>query len=264
MFKKNNMKKVLKTFVLLIVIILGLFFIIPLFLETGYNLKRTILVDASKANVKNYMKSFENFQDWSPWAEMDEDMDVIITGEAGSVGSKYQWKGNEDVGEGVMTITDVLEDTVKVHLMFKEPFASESPTYYAFKDVDGKTEVTWYMEGAMSYPWNIMGLFFNMDEAIGKDFEKGLEKLKNSVEKLTENQEVNLPSPNIQTVDVPVRKFIGRRSVVKFENMQSFYADNFSDAHTTIGEKELEFDGRPSGIYFLWEPENGQADMTKC
>jgi len=177
------MKKVLKTFVILIILIIGLFFIIPLFLDTEYNLKRTILVDAEKESVKNYMGNFNNFQEWSPWAEMDEQMEVEVSGESGTVGSKYEWEGNEDVGEGVMTITDVSEDTVKIQLVFEEPFESESPTYYAFKEVDGKTEVTWYMEGEMSYPWNIVTLFTSMEDAVGKDFEKGLEKMKVRVEK---------------------------------------------------------------------------------
>ena len=181
--KLNIMKKVLKTFVILIILIIGLFFIIPLFLDTEYNLKRTILVDAEKESVKNYMGNFNNFQEWSPWAEMDEQMEVEVSGESGTVGSKYEWEGNEDVGEGVMTITDVSEDTVKIQLVFEEPFESESPTYYAFKEVDGKTEVTWYMEGEMSYPWNIVTLFTSMEDAVGKDFEKGLEKMKVRVEK---------------------------------------------------------------------------------
>ena len=98
------------------------------------------------------------------------------------MGRKYKWEGNEDVGKGVMTITDASEDTVKINLMFKEPFESESPTYYAFKDVVGKTEVTWYMEGEITYPWNIIGLFSSMEDAIGEDFKRGLEKLKSKIE----------------------------------------------------------------------------------
>lgn len=253
------MKKVLKTFVIVIILIIGLFFIIPLFLDTEYNLKRTILVNAEKEKVKNYMGNFDNFQEWSPWAEMDDDMEVEISGKPGTVGSKYEWEGNEDVGEGVMTITDVSNDTVKIQLVFEEPFESESPTYYAFKDIDGKTEVTWYMEGEMAYPWNIMGLFFSMEDAIGKDFEKGLEKLKTAVEEQSKSQ---IKTPVIETVEVPMRKFIGRRSIVKFEDMQNFYSENFSDAYKAIGEKQLEFDGSPSGIYFLWEPEKQEADMA--
>lgn len=231
-------------------------------MDTEYNLKRTIVVNAEKETVKNYMGNFDNFQEWSPWAEMDDDMDVEVSGEPGTVGSKYEWEGNEDVGEGVMTITDVSDDTVKIQLVFEEPFESESPTYYAFKDMDGKTEVTWYMEGEMAYPWNIMGLFFNMEDAIGEDFEKGLEKLKSAVDLLVEKEKSETPSTEIQKVEVPMRKFIGRRSVVKFEDMQTFYSENFSDAYKAIDEKQLEFDGSPSGIYFLWEPEKGQADMA--
>lgn len=260
--KLKIMKKVLKAFVILIILLIGLFFIIPLFLDTDYNLKRTIVVDAGKDKVKAYMENFENFQNWSPWAEMDEDMDVEITGAAGSVGSRYEWEGNEDVGKGTMTITDVSEDTVKIHLIFKEPFESESPTYYAFKDVGGKTEVTWYMEGEMAYPWNIMSLFFSMEETVGKDFEKGLDKLKNSVEELAEKVVVEESPSNIQTVEVPTRKFIGKRDVVKFENMQNFYSENYGAIHSTVSKNGLEFDGSPSGIYFSWEPENGQADMA--
>ncbi|PHR48872.1 MAG: hypothetical protein COA32_05255 [Fluviicola sp.] len=256
------MKKVLKTFVILIILLIGLFFIIPLFLDTDYNLKRTIVVDAGKDKVKAYMANFENFQDWSPWAEMDEDMEIEITGAAGSVGSKYEWEGNEDVGKGTMTITDVSEDTVKIHLIFKEPFESESPTYYAFKDVNGKTEVTWYMEGEMAYPWNIMSLFFSMEETVGEDFEKGLDKLKNSVEELAEKPVVEESPSNIQTVEVPTRKFIGKRDVVQFENMQSFYSDNYGAINSFVAENSMELDGRPSGIYFVWEPEKGQADMA--
>ncbi len=256
------MKKVLKTFVIIIIIIIGLFFVIPLFLDTDYNLKRTIVVDARKENVKNYMENFENFQEWSPWAEMDEEMEVEISGEAGSVGSTYEWEGNEDVGEGIMTITDVSEDTVKIRLMFEEPFESESPTYYAFKDLDGKTEVTWYMEGEISYPWNIIGLFSSMEETVGKDFEKGLEKLKSKVERLPKEKENTEALINIETVEVPKRTFVGKRDVVMFENMQKYYSDVFGAAYATITENGLEFNGSPSGIYFLWEPEKGQADMA--
>lgn len=256
------MKKVLKTFVTLIVLVIGLFFIIPLFMDTGYSLKRTVTVDASKEKVKGYMANFENFQEWSPWAEIDQEMEVEISGKPGEVGSKYEWEGNEDVGEGVMTITGTSEDTVKIHLMFKEPFESESPTYYAFKEVGGKTEVTWYMEGEMAYPWNVMTLFMSMEETIGKDFEKGLEKLKSQVENQSNNHEMETPYVKIETVDVPVRSFVGRRDIVKFEHMQSFYADNFTDAYKAIEENKLDFDGSPSGIYFVWEPEKGQADMA--
>lgn len=256
------MKKALKTFVVLIVLIIGLFFIIPLFLDTEYSLKRTVVVDAGKEKVKAYMVNFENFQEWSPWAEMDSVMEIEISGEPGTVGSSYEWEGNDDVGEGTMTITAVSEDTVKVHLKFEEPFESESPTYYAFKDVGGKTEVTWYMEGKMAYPWNIMGLFVNMEEAIGKDFEKGLGNLKKKVEELPKEEVVMEPEVNIESVEVPTRTFIGKRDIVKFENMQTFYAENFGAAHAIITEKELEFDGSPSGIYFVWEPEKGQADMA--
>lgn len=47
----------------------------------------------------------------------------------------------------------------------------------------GVTKVTWGFESKMNYPMNIMKLFMNMNEMVGKDFSTGLANLKNLLEK---------------------------------------------------------------------------------
>ena len=47
----------------------------------------------------------------------------------------------------------------------------------------GSTRVTWGFESKMNYPMNIMKLFMNMKEMIGKDFLIGLANLKRILEK---------------------------------------------------------------------------------
>ena len=48
---------------------------------------------------------------------------------------------------------------------------------------DSVTKVQWTMSGNMNYPFNIMGLFMNMEKNLGTDFEKGLIGLKGILEK---------------------------------------------------------------------------------
>jgi carbon monoxide dehydrogenase subunit G len=42
----------------------------------------------------------------------------------------------------------------------------------------GETKVTWSMEGPSAYMMKVMGVFMNMDNMIGRDFEAGLGNLK--------------------------------------------------------------------------------------
>lgn len=67
-------------------------------------------------------------------------------------------------------------------MTFIKPFESVSPTSYKFSEKNGETTVTWSMKGSMDYPWNIFMLMMDMEEAIGKDFKKGLENLKKEID----------------------------------------------------------------------------------
>ena len=184
--------KVLKIIGLAIISLIALFFIIPLFMETEYKVERSIAINANQETVHDFMKHFSNFDRWSPWTELDPKMSTEISGVDGELGAKYYWKGNSDVGEGLMEITSLSNDEINIHLKFIEPFAAESPTTYRFSEKDNQTTVTWYMEGEMSYPWNIFGLFMSMEDEIGNDFEKGLSKLKREIEKLEIEIQSNL------------------------------------------------------------------------
>jgi hypothetical protein len=52
-----------------------------------------------------------------------------------------------------------------------------------FEPEGAATRVTWTMEGKSPYISKLMGLFFNMDKMIGKDFENGLANMKATAEK---------------------------------------------------------------------------------
>ena len=170
--------KILKFLGITLLSLIALFFIIPLFLDTDYTVEKSTTIDANPAEVHAYMKDLSTFNTWSPWSEMDPKMTVKLSGKTGEVGSMYYWNGNNQVGEGSMEITKITPQKIDIRLKFIKPFEAESPTSYTVENVDGKSKVTWYMEGKMDYPWNIFTLFMNMEEQIGKDFDHGLSKLK--------------------------------------------------------------------------------------
>ena len=81
--------------------------------------QRSETIAASASEIFSKVGNLQGWDEWSPWAEMDPDMNKTYQGEQGTVGSSYHWTGNRKVGEGKMTMTEVVTDErVEIDLHF--------------------------------------------------------------------------------------------------------------------------------------------------
>lgn len=151
---------------------------------SSYVVERSTSIAASPEAVFGHVGNLQGWDDWSPWAEMDPDMNKTFTGEPGSVGSSYHWTGNRKVGEGQMVISGVdAPNKIGIDLSFIKPFKSESLTEMNVSSAGEGSIVTWRMTGEKTLMVKVMGLFGkSMDKMVGPDFEKGLTKLKQIAE----------------------------------------------------------------------------------
>ena len=98
----------------------------------------------------------------------------------------FKWSGNNEVGEGSMTIVDSQPaKQVRIELMFVRPFASTADTVFDFASAGSGTIVSWTMSGKND---NFIAKAFCLvmgrpDRMIGPEFEKGLAQMKAVVEK---------------------------------------------------------------------------------
>lgn len=159
--------------------------IAALFVKKDFSAEREVTINKPVAEVFDYIKYLKNQDNFSEWAKMDPGMKKEFRGTDGTVGFVSAWDGNSDVGKGEQKITHITEGKrVDFELHFIKPFESASPAYMTTEAIAGnQTRVKWGMSGKMNYPMNIMGLFMNMDKAIGKDFQTGLNNLKKILEK---------------------------------------------------------------------------------
>ena len=172
---------------ILLYIILGLIVLIAilaLVAPKDYNVSRSIEIARPKAEVFEHLKYLKKQQEWSPWAKRDPDMISKFTGVDGEVGAINYWKGNKEVGEGEQEITQIVEGKrIEGELRFLKPFKSTSDSYLeVYEAGQDKTKVIWGFKGKNKFPMSIMMLFMNMDKAVGKDFEEGLQSLKTIME----------------------------------------------------------------------------------
>lgn len=129
------------------------------------------------------MIDFRKWGKWSPWDEMDPNMEKTFSGSDSGVGAKYSWTGNRKVGEGRMEILEASEPSrIHVALDFLKPFKSSNTNTFTLQPKGDSTDVTWSMTGPMTLMTRVMGIFKSMDKMVGPDFEKGLQMLKEVAE----------------------------------------------------------------------------------
>ena len=112
-------------------------------------------------------------------------MRQTFEGTDGEIGFVSKWKGNKDVGEGEQEIIAIVEnESIDTELRFFKPWKSQSIGHLLVDKVDeNQTMVTWGFSGRNPFPLNIMILFVNFEKGVGKDFEEGLESLKELLER---------------------------------------------------------------------------------
>jgi len=178
--------KILKRILLFVVALVLIILITALFVKKDMSASRDIVINKPKTEVFNYIKYVKNQDNFSKWNLMDPAMKKTYSGTDGTVGFTYAWdSNNSDVGKGEQTIAAIKEgERVDADLHFIKPFDSRAKTFMATTAInDSTTKVSWAFEGKMIYPLNIMGLFMNMEKAIGDDFSTGLTNLKAVLEK---------------------------------------------------------------------------------
>lgn len=145
--------------------------------------ERSLLIQAPAETILAHVNDFHRWRDWSPYEKLEPDLRREIGGAASGVGATYAWQGQGKAGAGRMEITDARADRTTIRLDFSKPLVSRNiAEFAALAQADG-TRLTWSMQGPAAYMTKLMGVFFDMDRMIGRDFETGLAALKTLSEK---------------------------------------------------------------------------------
>jgi hypothetical protein len=147
-----------------------------------YTVERTAHVDAPPDAVRERIVDLRRWEAWSPWEDLDPELQRTYGGAASGVGAWYEWEGNRKAGKGRMEIIYADASTVRIDLQFLKPFKSHSNTIFELQPDGNGTLVIWKMVGPNTGMTKVMGRFISMDKMLGPDFEKGLARLKAETE----------------------------------------------------------------------------------
>ena len=176
------LKKIIGVVIAAVIVIVGLGFVLP----DKAHVERSVVINAPPEKVFALISDFSQWSRWSPWADLDPNAVYEISGSG--VGHRMSWTSkNPNVGAGVQTVTAIEPPSRLVtHLEFGD--MGKADATMTLTPEGAATKVVWSLDSRMreGVPvWmkpmaTYMGFF--MDGMVGRDYEKGLARLKAAAE----------------------------------------------------------------------------------
>ncbi|WP_140939463.1 SRPBCC family protein [Sphingobacterium lumbrici] len=166
--------KILKYILFTLLGLIALVLIIALIIPKNFHAGSEIAINKPRQEVFDYVKLLRNQSNYDNWSRQDPNIQQTYSGTDGTVGFRYVWKSDK-VGEGEQVITRIEEGQQMDTDLFFNGSKDVNKSILRVEELSPtQSKVIWEIDGKMPYPFNIIGLFFDMN----KDFDKGLQNLK--------------------------------------------------------------------------------------
>jgi len=167
---------------LIIASLLVLFLMGGMLLPENLHVERSIVIHAPAAKVYPYVSDFRLFNQWSPWAKIDNNIKFKYEGAERGLDAIMHWQSEHArVGKGSQKIIHVTQDKEIKNILVIDGMGK---AYSGFNLVDekGSTKLLWSFDVGFGYniPGRIMGMM--MEDELGVFYERGLNNLKQILE----------------------------------------------------------------------------------
>lgn len=187
----------LRKLAIVLAIVIVVFLIVVAMQPDDYRISRSKTIAAPPAAAFAQANDFHNWAAWSAWDKIDPNMKRTYEGSPSGVGAVYKWSGNDEIGEGKMTITESKpNELVRVKLEFFKPMEGQAMADMTFKSEGAGTLATWEMYGKNNFLGKAFHLCIDMDKMIGGKYDESLTALKSVVETGTKPVDTTKPTPS--------------------------------------------------------------------
>jgi hypothetical protein len=149
----------------------------------SFRVQRVVLINAPSDKVFPLINDIKAWTAWSPYEKKDPAMKRTYGAVTAGKGATYAWDGDKNVGQGSIEIVESGPRKILLKLDFLKPFEAHNMGEFVLEPKGDSTSVTWAIYGPSPYMSKVIGTFMNIDDLIGRDFEKGLADLKAAAEK---------------------------------------------------------------------------------
>lgn len=251
------MKKILYVVIGLFVVYLILCLVGP----SQMKIERSMDINTSAEIIKPKLADLKFFYEkWSPWTEKDPNMKTIFTGEVGKEGSSMSWESDvEDVGKGVMTYKYTHGDTIVELLNFDGH--GDANVYHIVNSDGAGSRVNWVMQNSVPFLFRGVMLFMNIDKMVAPDFEKGLAKLKKTMEEMP--KETKELAYDVKELQWDVKTYYGIKTInIAFDKIGPFFGQSYGKIGEALSKAKVQPLMPPKALYFKYDENNKTCDVA--
>lgn len=216
------------------------------------HVSKSVSINAPVEKILPAINDFSHWTAWSPWLIMEPEATVNVSDDK----KYYSWQGKR-VGEGEMKITN--ENSTKsidYDLTFLKPWKSEAKVKFELQENGDSTHVTWLMDSSL--PFFLFWMKKMMVAFVGKDYERGLNMLKDYVE--TGHVPSKLDFDGVSSYNGC--DYVGIKSECSMKNMGPSMEKDFEKLGNWIKENSDLVADKPFSIYHKWDMVNEKVTYT--
>lgn len=217
----------------------------------SFNVAKSISIAATPEKVFDTLTNYHHWKAWSPWVVLEPDVAVSIKDD----GKRYSWEGKR-TGSGEMKITDASPAHIDMVVTFLKPWKSTSPVWFDLKGNGTSTEVTWGMKGSL--PFFMFWMKKMMEGYIGMDYARGLNMLKDYVERETVPSTLHFKGKHPYAGCA----YVGIKSKCTIDAISTAMAADFEKLQGWAGENRGNLAGPAFSIYHQWDVVKNEATYT--
>ena len=191
--------KALKIIGITLVVLIALFFLRGLLLPSEVHVEREKMFAAEPQVVFEQVNTIQNWEDWSAWHQMADDMEITYSGPASGEGAGYSWT-SETIGNGSQKIIESRPyKFIKTELDFQQQGSANGN--WQFTPVNDSTKVVWTLNADMGSGIldKYMGLL--MDTMVGSSFEKSLNNIEEKIATMPADTSTAIPDSTMMKAD---------------------------------------------------------------
>jgi polyketide cyclase/dehydrase/lipid transport protein len=173
----------LKKILIALAAIVLIFLVVVAMQPSEFRMERSATIAAPQADVFAQVNDFHKWEAWSPWAKLDPAAKVAFEGPEAGQGAVMTWAGNNEVGEGKMTLTESRpNELVKTRVDMVKPFEGTSTAEFTFKPEGDQTAVTWSVGAHHNFIEKALCLVMNGKKMMSGLMDQGLAQMKSVAE----------------------------------------------------------------------------------
>ncbi|MFI1743534.1 SRPBCC family protein [Thalassobellus sediminis] len=253
------MKAFKYVFFLLLIVFIGAAIYVAV-QPNSFMVSRTHTIKAPVSVIYNNVIDLKNWEAWSPWVEKEPSTVVTLGEQTKGKNGTYSWTDKD--GAGTMIITEATTNkAIKQSMQFGEFPVSEIAWDFA-PNTDETTTVTWRLSGEnLPFGFKAYTAFMgSMEDQVGPDFDRGLEKLDSIVVNSMKVYSIKIDG----ITEYGGGFYIYKTTSVSSLNISEIMAKQYGELMSYMTQNNIVANGMPFTIYNEMNPANGNIIMSNA